>query len=82
MGTVHEICYGLRNVCAIASEAAMRSTHPVGRITTIAGAALIVGSLVYGVIGPLDQEHLLVIMIVWIVAAALLLVENGAPDNS
>lgn len=60
----------------------MRSTHPVGRITTIAGAALIVGSLVYGVIGPLDQEHLLVIMIVWIVAAALLLVENGAPDNS
>lgn len=59
----------------------MRSTQPIGRITTIAGALLIVGSLVYGIIGPLDQTHLLVIMIVWIVAAALLLIGNdGATD--
>lgn len=59
----------------------MRPTLTVGRITTILGALLIVGSLVYGIIGPLDHTHVLVIMIVWIVAAALLLVGNGAPDD-
>lgn len=68
-------------VCAIEAGAAMRSTQSLGRITTIAGIVLIVGSLVYGIIGPLDQEHLLVIMIVWIVAAALLLVGNGSSTD-
>ena len=60
----------------------MRSTRPIGRLTTIAGALLIVGSLVYGIIGPLDQTHLLVIMIVWIVAAALLLIGNDGPNDA
>jgi len=63
------------------AEAAMRSTQSLGLVTTIAGALLIVGSIVYGIVGPLDQEHLLVMMIVWIVAAALLLVGNGSSTD-
>lgn len=51
----------------------MRSTHTTRKIFTLGGALLIAASLIYGIIGPFDDEHLLVIMIVWIVAAALLL---------
>ncbi|MCO5176688.1 MAG: hypothetical protein M9890_06915 [Thermomicrobiales bacterium] len=51
----------------------MRSTHTTKRLLTIGGVLLIAGSLIYGIIGPLDHEHLLVIMIVWIISAALLL---------
>jgi len=51
----------------------MRSTHTTKKILTLGGALLIAGSLIYGIIGPLDHEHLLVIMIVWIIASALLL---------
>ncbi len=60
----------------------MRSSQPAGRLATIAGALLIAGSLIYGIIGPLDQTHLLIIMIVWIVAAALLLIGNGGSDGA